>query len=104
MGSHPMQNVIGKSILAASAAGLALYPVAAQANTRAGSSASYYVASANSQPGLQRAAEGEDELAWIDDEFMTILLGSIGVGAALIMVFWGGSGGGSGGFQSNGAN
>ena len=99
-----MKNVIGKSLLFAALAGMGLFPIAAQANTRATSSPAYYVASANSQPGLQRAAEGEDELAWIDDEFMTILLGSIGVGAALIMVFWGGSGGGSGGFQSNGAN
>lgn len=99
-----MPNAIAKRLMLAAAASLAIMPIAAQAGTRASNTPIYYVASANPQPGLQRAAEGEDKRLWIGDDMLTILLGSIGVAAALAMVFAGGSGGGSGGFQSNGAN
>lgn len=53
-----MINTASRIMMAAAAAGLAVAPVAAQANTRAGDSGSVYSVSA-SGPGLGRAAEGE---------------------------------------------
>ncbi len=48
--------------MTAAAAGLAFAPIAAQANTRAGDSSTFYSASATSavsQPGVGRSADGE---------------------------------------------
>ncbi|QUL37651.1 hypothetical protein [Erythrobacter sp. JK5] len=46
--------------MTAAAASMALAPIAAQANTRAGDSSAIYSSSAFSQPGVDRAADGED--------------------------------------------
>ncbi|MET4131836.1 hypothetical protein ABIE62_000952 [Porphyrobacter sp. MBR-155] len=53
-----MIKFAARSVMAAAAATMALAPVAAQANTRAGDSASVYRVSA-SKPGVGRAAQGE---------------------------------------------
>jgi len=52
-------NTLSRLALGAAAAGLAIAPVAAQANTRAGDSARVYSAPAASQPGTARSADGE---------------------------------------------
>ena len=56
------------------AAGLVLTPVAAQANTRAGDSASFYGGS-QSQPGLGRGAEGESLVGGGGDIIALLLVG-----------------------------
>ena len=48
-----------KIIATAAAVGLAMAPVAAQANTRAGDQSPVYTSSTASQPGLGRSEEGE---------------------------------------------
>lgn len=53
-----MFKATSKVIMTAAAAGMALAPIAAQANTRAADSAPVYTSSA-AQPGLGRSAEGE---------------------------------------------
>lgn len=52
-----MMKTVTRIAMAAAAASMALMPIAAQANTRAGDSASVYSVSA--APGVGRAAEGE---------------------------------------------
>jgi len=52
-----MMKTVNRIILSAAAASMAVLPVAAQANTRAGDSGAIYSTSA---PGLGRAAEGEE--------------------------------------------
>jgi hypothetical protein len=47
-----------RMIMAVAAASMAILPVAAQANTRAGDSGAVYT-TASAQPGLGRAADGE---------------------------------------------
>jgi hypothetical protein len=53
-----MFKATSKVIMATAAAGLALAPIAVQANTRAADSAPVYT-STTAQPGLGRSAEGE---------------------------------------------
>lgn len=53
-----MMKLVTRLSLTAAAASLAVLPIAAQANTRAGDNAAVYSTSA-SQPGVGRAAEGE---------------------------------------------
>ena len=52
-----MMKTVNRMILTAAAASMAVLPVAAQANTRAGDSNAIYSAAA---PGLGRDAEGEE--------------------------------------------
>lgn len=54
-----MFKATSKVIMTAAAAGLALAPITAQANTRAADSAPLYTTSSAAQPGLGRSAEGE---------------------------------------------
>lgn len=51
-----MMKTVNRMLLGAAAASMALLPISAQANTRAGDNGSVYSVSA---PGLGRAAEGE---------------------------------------------
>jgi long-subunit fatty acid transport protein len=51
-----MMKTVNRMVFAAAAASMALLPIAAQANTRAGDNGSVYSVSA---PGLGRSAEGE---------------------------------------------
>lgn len=53
-----MMKTATRIAMAAAAASLALMPIAAQANTRAGDSGSVYSPS-SAQPGLARGADGE---------------------------------------------
>lgn len=52
-----MMKTATRLVMAAAAASMAMTPIAAQANTRAGDSGSVYSVSA--APGIGRAAEGE---------------------------------------------
>lgn len=52
-----MMKTVNRMILTAAAASMAVLPVAAQANTRAGDSGAIYSTSA---PGLGRTADGEE--------------------------------------------
>lgn len=54
-----MFKTTSRALVAAATASLALAPIAAQANTRAGDSAPVY-STANAQPGLARDADGEN--------------------------------------------
>ena len=73
-----MIRSVTRIVMTAAAASMALMPIAAQANTRAGDSGSVYSVSA--APGVGRAAEGES----ISGVF-SIILGLLGT-AALISV------------------
>ncbi len=53
-----MMKNASRMMLAAAAASMAVMPIAAQANTRAGDSGAVYSTS-NAQPGLAREANGE---------------------------------------------
>lgn len=53
-----MMKTATRMMLAAAVASMAVMPIAAQANTRAGDSGAVYSTS-NAQPGLARAANGE---------------------------------------------
>jgi hypothetical protein len=53
-----MMKLVTRLAVTAAAASMAVLPIAAQANTRAGDSAAVYTTSA-AQPGVGRAAEGE---------------------------------------------
>jgi len=75
-----MLNPLSRMALIAAAAGLAVAPVAAQANTRAGDSTAVYTSSA--QPGLGREAKGEN----ISAGFAAAILATIAaVGVILII-------------------
>lgn len=54
-----MMKFVTRLAMTAAAASLAVLPIAAQANTRAGDNAAVYSTSA-SQPGVGRDAEGEE--------------------------------------------
>ena len=54
-----MTTKLSRIALGAAAAGLAILPIAAEANTRAGDSARTYSAAPASAPGTGRSAEGE---------------------------------------------
>lgn len=54
-----MIKLVTRLTMTAAAASMAVLPIAAQANTRAGDNAAVYSTSA-SQPGVGRAAEGEE--------------------------------------------
>jgi len=54
-----VSKIVSRIVLGAGAIGLALTPIAAQANTRAGDSARTYSAPA-SQPGAGRTVDGEN--------------------------------------------
>jgi hypothetical protein len=70
-----MTKTMNRMLLAATAASVALLPIAAQAGTRAGDSGSVYGVSA---PGLGRAATGE---ALESDEGIVLAL----IGAGLVV-------------------
>ncbi|WP_298470093.1 hypothetical protein [uncultured Erythrobacter sp.] len=55
-----MMKFASRLAMTAAAAGLAFAPIAAQANTRAGDSSTFYSGSAVSQPGVGRSADGEE--------------------------------------------
>ncbi|MGY6637360.1 MAG: hypothetical protein ACXIUO_09495 [Erythrobacter sp.] len=73
-----MMKTATRFVLAAAAASMAVLPVAAQANTRAGDSGVVHSASA---PGLGRAAAGERQGA--EEGFSPILLGLISAGLVI---------------------
>ena len=54
-----MKKLASRLAMTAAAASMAFAPIAAQANTRAGDSSTVYSASAVSQPGIGRDADGE---------------------------------------------
>lgn len=54
-----MGKIITRLALSAAAASMAIAPIAAQANTRAGSSGTFYSSSV-SQPGTGRSVDGEE--------------------------------------------
>lgn len=72
-----MMKTLNRAILSAAAASLAMLPIAAQANTRAGDSDSVYSVSA---PGLGRAAEGESAISGTAVVLALIALGLIAGG------------------------
>ena len=74
-----------RMLMAAAAATMAIAPVAAQANTRAGDSGSVYSVSA---PGLGRADEGESLKSGA-----TIILGLLGFAAFVAGVYLAADGG-----------
>lgn len=65
------------------AAGLAMTPIAAQANTRAGDSGTFYAGS-QSQPGLSRSAEGEDFIS-TSAFLVSLVLGAYLTGIVVIV-------------------
>ena len=76
-----MKTGIARGIMLSAMASLALAPVAANAGTRASDTSSRYIASASGEPGLQRAADGEDKAApLIGLDLQTFLLGSAIIG------------------------
>lgn len=100
-----MRKIITLATAAVTAGSLILAPVAAQANTRAGDNGARYVASANSQSGLQRAPSGEREAGWFAGvDLTTVLLGATGFMLVVAVLTSTGSSNNNGGFQSNGAN
>ena len=76
-----MTKTLSRLALGAAAAGLAITPIAAQANTRAGDSARTYTAAAESQPGIGRTAERQ-RVAGGADVFALILVGLWAAGVA----------------------
>lgn len=77
-----MTKLTSRMMLTVAAAGLALAPIAAQANTRAGDSTSTYSASA-SQPGLGRQAEGEGV---IGPGFLAAILAAVAAAGVIIIL------------------
>jgi len=76
-----MTNKLSRLAFGAAAAGLAIAPIAAEANTRAGDSARTYSAPAASAPGTGRSADGEN-LAEGADVVAFILVGLWATGVA----------------------
>lgn len=70
--------------MTAAAAGLAFAPIAAQANTRAGDSGNFYSASAVSQPGIGREADGEALEG--TGGILIILLGAAAIAGIIIII------------------
>lgn len=78
-----VSKIVSPIVLGAGAIGLALTPIAAQANTRAGDSASTYSAPAPaSQPGAGRAADGEN-VAGAANLFALFMVGLWATGVVL---------------------
>lgn len=80
-----MTNLLSRYAMGAAAFCMALTPIAAQANTRAGDNSTIYSQSSLSQPGLARSANGSN-LANTDNDagLAPIILGIIG--GALIFI------------------
>lgn len=78
-----MFKATSKVIMTAAAAGLALAPISAQANTRAGDQAPVYTSSAAAQPGLGRNAEGEG-VAGVPGIVIGIFAAAAVIGAVVI--------------------
>ncbi len=103
-----MHRLVARTLGTAIAAGIALSPIAAQANTRAGDNAALYADAASQQADDGNKNRKKRGLAWwFDSDMGRLLLGATGV--ALLIVLW--DDGDSddqresrGGFQSNGAN
>ncbi|MEM8725666.1 MAG: hypothetical protein AAGE86_09115 [Pseudomonadota bacterium] len=79
-----MSKITQKLTVALAATGLILAPVAAQANTRAGDSASIYT-SAQVGPGAGRAAEG-DGLGGEPGDIIGILLAGLWLTGIIVIV------------------
>lgn len=76
-----MKTGIARGIMLSAMASLALTSVSASAGTRASDTSSRYIASASAEPGLQRAADGEDKAArLIGLDLQTFLLGTALIG------------------------
>lgn len=87
----------------AAIAPMLLATVPAQAGTRASDGAAGYSAAASGQPGLQRAAPGEDDAnALFAFDLKTILLGAAALALLIAITVDGGNSRPV--FQSNGAN
>jgi hypothetical protein len=77
-----MKKLATRLAVSAAAASMAVMPIAAQANTRAGDNAAVYSTSA-AQPGVGRAAEGEDAKSGFG-----IILGLLAAAAIIGGVFF----------------
>ena len=98
-----MNTGLKRGIMLGMIAPIALAPLTAQAGTRASDNSTRYVASASAEPGLQRAAKGEDDRAGlIDFDLKWLLIGSAAIAVLLAVAIDGGET--DSGFQSNGAN
>lgn len=98
-----MRDRISQAFMLTGTIALALAPIAASAETRAGDGARIYSPTVALKSGLQRAPQGEDESL-----VGKVPLWTIAGGATLLILIALALGGGgnsrSGGFHSNGAN
>jgi hypothetical protein len=81
-GIRPMKKLATRLAVSAAAASMAVMPIAAQANTRAGDNAAVYSTSA-AQTGVGRTAEGEDAKSGFG-----IILGLLAAAAIIGGVFF----------------
>lgn len=77
-----MTSIVSRLVMTTAAAGMALAPIAASANTRAGDSATTYSVPA-SAPGKGRAAKGEKLVA--PGILIAVLAGAAAIGAIVII-------------------
>lgn len=80
-----MIKTMSRMAMTAAAATLAFAPIAAQANTRASDNAPVYTSNSASQPGLGRAAEGE-EVAGKGAGIVILLLAAAAVIAGIVVL------------------
>jgi len=73
-----MNNFATRMMMTAAAASMAFMPVVAQANTRAGDSATVY-STAKAKPGVGRAAKGEKQA-----QGFSIVLGLLAASAVIV--------------------
>jgi hypothetical protein len=79
-----MSKAMSKVIMTAAAAGLALAPISAQANTRAGDQAPVYTSTSAAQPGIGRGAEGES-IEGVPGLVIGILAAAAIIGAVVVI-------------------
>lgn len=98
-----MRTGLARGIMLGMIAPLTLVPVSAQAGTRASETATHYFASASAEPGLQRAADGEEfALGLFGFDLQMFLIGSAAIGILVAIAI--DDGGQRTEFHSNGAN
>lgn len=84
-----MMKIMSRALVIAAATSMALAPIAVQANTRAGDNAPVYASTA-SQPGMARAAEGEN-IRGGANILLLLLAGSAAI-AGVVVAFGNGDG------------
>ena len=77
------KNIASRIAVTVAAASMAITPIAAQANTRAGDSAALYSQSTVAQPGTNRQAEGEELIG--DGAWLLALLAALLATAGVII-------------------